>query len=450
MNEFDVIIIGGGPTGSSLATFLTREGVNVLVLEKEKFPREHVGESMLPYCYSLFDELGVLDEMKRRFSRKPGVTFSNPDGAKSSHWCFDKMLDGPESISFHARRAHFDEMMLNNSRKEGAEAWEEMQVVEADLQAPGGGVLVKAKHPEKGMLDIRAKFLVDASGQDCFLAKKLGIQKKFESLNVRLALSSHWENVHLTPSLANGNITIVHFGGKKLGWIWLIPLNDNRLSVGLAINMDYAQEQRQILMKEHGARKWQEAFYLQELSESPLVSSIIKDASMCWDVVSNGDFSYYASEKYGPTHAIVGDAAAFLDPIFSSGIYLGLKSAKVITPGIVQAIREGNLAGLQSGYELMENGYKVVEDLITAFYEPSAIHFPELAGSDGIGHEQLEAIYSVYHLLLAGDFFNQSERYRKAIASLRSANMIEKFRNLKDHSKEADLIQLCAVNAAMA
>ena len=94
--KYDVIIIGGGPTGSSLGTFLVREGMNVLVLEKAKFPREHVGESMLPYCYDLFEELGVLDKMKQRFSRKPGVTFSNPDGSKASHWCFDKVLDAPD------------------------------------------------------------------------------------------------------------------------------------------------------------------------------------------------------------------------------------------------------------------------------------------------------------------------------------------------------------------
>lgn len=451
MNKIhDVVIIGGGPTGSSLATHLSRQGVDTLILEKAKFPREHVGESMIPYTYRLLEELGVWKEITETFSRKPGVTFSNPDGSKSSHWCFDKILEGEEALSFHAHRAPFDNLLLNNARKEGATALEEIQVLDVDLNGPDGLVHIKAQHMTDGPMEFHARFIVDASGQDCFLARKLGNQKKFGSLNIRMALSSHWENINLTPSLKSGNINIVHFGGEKLGWTWLIPLNANRLSIGLAINMDYAMEQRKKLMPEHGARKWQEVFYMQELSESPMVMDIVKGANMCWDVVSNGDFSYYADQKFGRNWAIAGDAAAFLDPIFSSGVYLGLKCAKEITPGIVSVLNGGDLTRLQEGYDLMARGYRVVEDLITAFYEPSAIHFPELSGSEGIGHEQLEAIYSVYHLLLAGDFFNESERYRRAIASLRSGEMIEKFRNLKAHAKKEDLMHVCSTALAMA
>lgn len=446
--KYDVIIIGGGPTGSSLATFLVREGLDVLILEKAKFPREHVGESMLPYCYQLFEELGVLEKMKQRFSRKPGVTFSNPDGSKASHWCFDKVLDGPASLSFHARRSEFDQMMLDHARSEGVEAWEETQVMDVDLNAQGGGVILHARKMGED-IQVSGRFLVDASGQDCFLARKLGNQRRFESLSIRLALSAHWTNVNLTPSLTNGNITIVHAGGEKLGWIWLIPLKDDRLSIGLAINMDYAQEQRKTLMKEHGPRDWQKAFYLQEINEAPLVHKIIKDAEMCWDVVSNGDFSYYAEEKYGSNFAILGDAAAFLDPIFSSGIYLGLQSAKNIAPGIAAWLKTGDQSLMAKGYKSMEGGYKVVEALISAFYDPSAIHFPELSGSAGMEHEQMESIYSVYHMLLAGDFFNQSERYLKVISALRDASMIDKFRHLKGHADPEDQAVTCTIEPAL-
>lgn len=441
--SYDVIIIGGGPTGSTTATFLRKEGLSVLVLEKMKFPREHVGESMLPFCYDLFDEIGVLDQMKANYTRKPGVTFSNADGSKSSHWCFSKILEPPYSLSFHARRSHFDDMLLHNSRRHGAEAYEEMHVTQVDIQSAKDQVTVVATHPEKGEMTFSGRFLVDASGQDTFLAKKLGNQKPFERLNVRLALSSHWANPKLTETLAEGNITIVHFGGAKLGWIWMIPLGPDRLSIGLAINMDYAQEQRRHLMKEHGPRKWQEAFYLSELAQSDLVMSVIDGAEMCWDVVSNGDFSYYAEEKYGENFAILGDAGAFLDPIFSSGIYLGMKSAKLVAPGIAHYLRTGDNAEMQRGYKVMENGYKVVEDLILAFYEPSAVAFPELSGSNGVSHEQFEAIYTIYHMLLAGDFFNESERYRKAIAALRDPEMIKKYMALKKHDSQEDFLHVC-------
>jgi len=442
--SYDVIIIGGGPTGSTTATFLRREGLSVLVLEKMKFPREHVGESMLPFCYDLFEEIGVLEHMKANFTRKPGVTFSNADGSKSSHWCFSKILDGPNSLSFHARRSLFDDMMLHNARREGAVALEEAHVTHVEINPTGLGVKVTAHLPEKGEVTFEGQFLVDASGQDCFLAKKLGNQKPFDRLHVRLALSAHWANPKYNASLANGNITIVHFGGEKLGWIWLIPLGPDRISIGLAINMSYAQEQRRILMKEHGARKWQEALYLSELSQSELVMSIIDGAEMCWDVVSNGDFSYYAEEKHGPSFAILGDAGAFLDPIFSSGIYLGMKSAKLVAPGIAEYLRSGDNSELVKGYQVMNNGYQVVEDLILAFYEPSAMAFPELAGSDGISHEQFEAIYTIYHMLLAGDFFKDNERYRKAIAALRDPEMIKKYMALKEHDREEDFLHVCA------
>ncbi|MCF8236749.1 MAG: tryptophan 7-halogenase [Saprospiraceae bacterium] len=446
----DVIIIGGGPTGSSLAINLAREGLDVQILEKAKFPREHVGESMLPYCYHIFEELGVLDKMKQNFSRKPGVTFSNPDGSQASHWCFDKVVDGPSSLSFHARRSEFDQMMLDHARSEGVDAQEEMQVMDVDLNAPGGGVLVKALHQGNKEVEISGRFLVDATGQDCFLSRKLGNQKRFETLNIRLALSAHWTDVKLTPSLANGNITIVHIGGEKSGWIWLIPLNDDRLSIGLAINMDYAQEQRKSLMKEHGVRNWQKELYLQEINNAPLVKEIIQNGSMAWEVVSNGDFSYYAEAKFGPNHAILGDAAAFLDPIFSSGIFLGMHSSKTIAPGIVAMLQKGDPSLIESGYKSLEGGYRVIEELISAFYDPEAINFPELSVSDGMDFNQMESAYTVYHMLLAGDFFNDSERYLKAISALRDSSMIEKYKNLKGHADEDSKKLVCAINPILA
>lgn len=440
---YDVIIIGGGPSGSTLAHFLVQDGLDVLILEKEKFPREHVGESLLPFSYHLFEEMGLLDYMKANYTRKPGVTFSNADGTKASHWCFDKVLEGPSSLSFHVRRAYFDDLLLNNARKHGATALEEVQVTDVQYNPAGLGVTVMASDKMKGDVVFKGKYLVDASGQDSFLAKKLKNQKPFERLNVRLAISSHWENINLTESLANGNITIIHFGGEKLGWIWMIPLAEGRLSIGLAINMSYANSRRKELIAEHGPRKWYEALYKQELSESPLVMSVIENANMCWEVVTNGDFSYYAEEKHGPSYAMIGDAGAFLDPIFSSGIYLGMTAAKLVAPGISAYIKTGDYSGIQSAYQTIEDGYKVVEDLILAFYEPTAIAFPELAGSAGVTHEQFESIYSVYHMLLAGDFFNQSERYRNAIAALRNPEMIEKYRNLKAHSTQEQLSHIC-------
>jgi flavin-dependent dehydrogenase len=444
---YDVIVIGGGPTGSTMATFLTRLGHQVLVLEKEKFPREHVGESMLPFCYDLFEELGVLGEMKANFTRKPGVTFANIDGSRSSHWCFGRVIDGPQSLSFHARRSEFDEMLLNNSRREGAEVWEQTQVTKVDFGQPGDHVKVEAIGADGQPVMLESRFLVDASGQDCFLARKLGKQKPFERLNIRLALSSHWKGANLDESMANGNIKIIHLGGEKLGWVWMIPLRDDRLSVGLALNMSYAQEQRKMLSKEHGARGWQQALYHQELQSSPLAMSVLDGAEMYWDVVSNGDFSYYAEEKFGHNHAIVGDAAAFLDPIFSSGVYLGMMAAKLTSAGIDQALAGQGLDGLAKVYDDMSGGYKVVEELICTFYEPNSIALSHLQDNGNTSYDKFESAYAILHLLLAGDFFKEHERYLRAIKTLRSKEMIDKYKSLTGHLDAQMEQQVCLMPA---
>ena len=440
---YDVIIIGGGPTGSTMATMLARAGYQALVLEKAKFPREHIGESMLPFCYDLFEELGVLEDVKANFTRKPGVTFANIDGSRSSHWCFNQVIDGPQSLSFHARRSEFDDLLLQHSRKQGVEVREETQVTKVELGQPGDNAKVYAQTPEGEMLQFESRFLVDASGQDCFLPRMLGNQKPFTRLHIRMALSCHWKNAKLDESLANGNIKIVHLGGEKLGWIWMIPLKDDRLSIGLALNMSYAQEQRKILSKEHGARNWQQALYLQELASSPIVMKIIGDAERYWDVVSNGDFSYYAEEKFGHNHAIVGDAAAFLDPIFSSGIYLGMMAAKMVANGIDKVFRDKDYSVMEKAYADMAGGYKVIEELICTFYEPNSIAFSDLQDNGDFSYDKFESAYSILHLLLAGDFFKEHERYLRAIETLRSQKMIDKYKNLTGHMDADKEQQIC-------
>src|SRR5438093_13357265 len=142
--QYDVIIIGGGPAGSTAATLLAMDGHSVLVLEKAKFPRDHVGESLLPFCYSLFEKLGVLDEMKKMYVRKPGVRFLDTDGNHYTTWCFGHVMHGPDSLSFHVPRGVFDQMLLENSRKYGATVQEETKVTRVDLDDPDRGVEVTA------------------------------------------------------------------------------------------------------------------------------------------------------------------------------------------------------------------------------------------------------------------------------------------------------------------
>ncbi|KGE85552.1 MAG: NAD(P)/FAD-dependent oxidoreductase [Phaeodactylibacter xiamenensis] len=440
----DIIIIGGGPSGSSTATYLARLGYDVLVLEKEHFPREHVGESMLPFTYDLFEELGLLEEMKARFTRKPGVTFSNADASQESHWCFNRVIDGPQALSFHARRAHFDDLLLRNSEKNGATVIEGATVTAVDFEPQGVKVTAEIDH---GALQIfEARFLVDASGQNAFVARKLGTQKPFKRLNVRQALSAHWVDTKLDASLANGNIKIVHLGGEKLGWIWMIPIKDS-LSIGVALNMSYAKQERKRLMAQHGRDGWEKALYLQEVQSSPAVMSVLEGAKMIDEVASNGDFSYYSEKKFDDQFAIVGDASGFLDPIFSSGIYLGMMSAKLVSGGIDEMLKGKGKERLEEAYKDISGGYQVVEELICTFYEPNSIAFSDITVDRNFGFRKFETAYSILHLILAGDFFKNHERYLKAIATLKSAEMIEKFKSLTGHADEAKMEEVCLMPA---
>jgi flavin-dependent dehydrogenase len=440
----DIIIIGGGPSGSTTATYLSRFGYDVLLLEKAHFPREHVGESMLPFTYDLFEELGLLEDMKAQFTRKPGVTFSNADASQESHWCFSRVINGPQALSFHARRAHFDDLLLRNSEKHGATVIEGAAV--SDVHFEERGVRVTAEVDNGAPQTFEARFLVDASGQNAFIARKMGMQKPFKRLNVRQALSGHWVNTKLDASLANGNIKIVHLGGEKLGWIWMIPIKDS-LSIGVALNMSYAKKERKRLMEQHGRKGWEKALYLQEVQSAPAVMEVLEGAKLIDEVASNGDFSYYSEKKFDDQYAIVGDAGGFLDPIFSSGIYIGMMGAKLASRGIHDLLQGRGKGQLEAAYKDISGGYKVVEELICTFYEPNSIAFSDITVDTNFSFKKFETAYSILHLILAGDFFSDHERYLKAIATLKSADMIEKFKSLTGHAEEAKMHEVCLMPA---
>ncbi|PYL37547.1 MAG: alkylhalidase, partial [Verrucomicrobia bacterium] len=176
----DIIVIGGGPAGSTAATLLARHGHSVLLLERERFPREHVGESLLPFCYSLLKNLGVIEEMKKNFVRKPGVRFIDRDGTTSTTWCFDHIIKNETYLSFQVIRADFDLMLLKNAAKSGVEVREETSVVDADITTASDSVRVTSLDLTGQKTVHRARFLVDASGRDAFIGAKNGWRKPRE------------------------------------------------------------------------------------------------------------------------------------------------------------------------------------------------------------------------------------------------------------------------------
>ncbi len=435
---YDAIVIGGGPAGSTVATTLAKEGHDVLVLEKEHFPRDHVGESLLPFCYDVFEDLGVLDTMKQKFARKPGVTFSNIDGSDYSNWCFSHVIKDERYLSFHVRRAPFDKVLLDNASASGADVREGCAVKKVNF---GSHLQTVFAEGEGGATEYKGRHVVDASGQSSFLARQLKCKHAYDDLNVRIAFSSHWSGIHMDESLRAGNIKIIHLGGEKLGWLWLIPLEGDRLSIGVAVNMDYYKSVR----KDAGTASadWQTEFYVEEIKSSPYASKIVNGAHMIQRVEANSDFSYYAKDKYNDKYTIVGDASAFLDPIFSSGIYLALKGGQLVGKGLHALLEDGQMDQLDKAYVDIAGAYKLVKRLIQIFYAPDSIRFSGADKAFNLSYEKFSTAYSILHLILAGDFFSNHEKYLEAIEVLRDPKMIKKYQNLIGHQEVRRVDHIC-------
>jgi flavin-dependent dehydrogenase len=443
MKKYDVIIIGGGPAGSTAATLLAREGNSVLLLEKEKFPREHIGESLIPLSYHSLANLGVIDELKKISPRKPGVNFVESDGKKQSLWCFKNVVKDKSYLSFHVKRSIFDEMLLNNSRKHGAEVIEETAVKNVILDKSDGDVEVHTENKKGEKNQFFSKFIIDASGQNTFLGSKMGVKKSFDGLD-RVALWSHWSNSDFDIPLQQGVIKIVYLGGKdKLGWVWVIPISADNLSIGVVVNNSFIKKEKEKFTKS-GSTDWRHEIYMQEIADSPAVNMLLKNAKMDHKVQVNGDYSYYCEKKFGSNYAMIGDAGAFLDPIFSSGIYVGMHSAELVAEALRHKLKSNDNNSLEDAYIQINGAVSLLEKFIKLFYSPDVLNFAAMGAPEKmLTYNKTETVYSIFHYLLAGDFFKNHKKYSEFIDTMRDQKMIHKFQHLIDHSKDENYGATC-------
>lgn len=427
----DVIIIGGGPAGSTAATYLARMGYQVTLLEKDKFPRDHVGESLLPFCYELFEELDVLEDMKKRFARKPGVRFVGRDGGAQGTWCFGRVIKSPSALSFHVFRADFDDMLLRNSAKNGAAVLEEMKVRKVTFDTPDANVAVEATDSNGDTHTFNGRYLIDASGRDTFLARQNKWKRSIEDLD-RVAFSTHWVDVELDDSLKDGLLQIVYLGTEKKGWGWVNPIRHDRLSIGIVLNNDYVKAQRKLLT-ENGESDWKAALYKKELFASEYLQSLLAKAKTAMPIIVNGNYSYYSEKKYGDNFVMIGDAASFLDPIFASGVYLAMNSARLIAKSVDHMFRgyEGeDKLTIEGAYNTINGAYGLMDKFIRLFYDPETIDFAQLGHAFQTFDSKLEFAYALSYYLVAGDFFHNHDEYHQLLDKLRDPQVVAAYKRI--------------------
>lgn len=440
----DVIVVGGGPAGSTVATLLARDGRDVILFEREKFPRDHVGESLLPFCYGLFENLGVRERMDEMFVRKPGVRFIDRHGRASTSWCFRHVISDETYLSYQVNRADFDLLLLDNARENGVAVYEETKATDVDV-SDGRRVSVKAVASDGTERIHTAQFLVDASGRDAILGTKLGTRTPREELD-RTALWSHWEGVELTGGLEEGLSLIIYMGEEKKGWIWVFPMNEHRVTAGVVMQNSYIREQRRKLQAE-GSSDPMEDLCLQELMLSPFVKSLIEGKTRALPIVVNGNYSYEVRDHFATNYAMIGDARGFIDPIFSSGVFLSMKSAHLVAPGIERQLAAGANPETPDGnpemvkaFEQITGAYNFVHRMIKLFYNPHAVTWAE-AGAEGEVHRRHESAMAAGHYMLAGDFFENHERYNRFFEILESPRGFERYKSLvvdRETSSEVD------------
>ena len=322
--SFDVLVVGGGPAGSTIATLLARRGERVLLVEKERHPRFHIGESLLPMNMPLFDELGVGEAIARIGIPKYGVEFVSPDHDKPVSLDFVQGWDRSLASAYEVRRSEFDHVLLNNAAAAGAAVLEGHRVAAVEFPARGH-VVARISGADGRHRQVQAKFVVDASGRDTLLATKFA-SKVSNKRHHSAAVYGHFTGARRLPGRAEGNISIFWF---DRGWFWFIPLADGTTSVGAVCHAEFIRSRKTDVT----------AFFRDTIAMSPALSDRLRDAEMTGPATATGNYSYKSCVMHGPDFIMVGDAYCFIDPVFSSGVYLAMQGAFFAADAVTASLR---------------------------------------------------------------------------------------------------------------
>lgn len=363
-DQYDVIVMGAGPGGAVAASIIAEAGHSVLLLDRSEFPRFHVGESLIPETYWTLKRLGLLEQLKEsKFPRKHSVQFVSDGHKESAPFYFEDYNPHECSVTWQVERGVFDKMLTDKAVEHGTVFRTDASVMEVafeDDRATGVKVKLSTEqdHPVR---DISCRVVVDSTGQSSFLVNRLGLKDTDPCLK-KGTIWTYYKGALRDEGRDEGATIILQTEGKK-SWFWYIPLSDDIVSVGCTGDIPY------LFNKSRGSA---EEIFAQEVDRCPALKRRIENAERVEEFYVTKDYSYKATQPAGPGWVLVGDAGGFIDPCYSTGVFLALKSGEFAADAIVEGFQKDDLSGTQlsSWREVYNRGVENFRRLVYAFYTP--------------------------------------------------------------------------------